>query len=110
MVGPVAGRGCHDGRHGTEKLLYIERLDSRYRWSLVAKSSYPLLRITARFLKVDHHRIFVGFRTLEDEYRLLWDEKADATPPDAWTLVGFDRPTSADEITRRVWAILGTHG
>lgn len=32
----------------TETLLYVERRVDQYRWSLVAYSSYPLLRIAAR--------------------------------------------------------------
>ena len=39
--------------------VYVERLDDGYRWSLVHSGGpYPLLRITARFLGVDHHSNF----------------------------------------------------
>ncbi len=38
-----------------ERRIYVERIGSRWRWSLThAGGSYPLLRVTARFLRVDH--------------------------------------------------------
>jgi hypothetical protein len=38
-----------------EKRIYVERIGGRYRWSLTsAGGMYPLLRITARFLRVDY--------------------------------------------------------
>jgi hypothetical protein len=91
----------------SEELPYVERIEDQYRWSLVAHSAYPLLRIAARFLRIDHHRIFIGFRTIDDEYWVLWDDEADATPADATAVLHFDGPTSVDAIRRRVSSALG---
>ncbi len=45
-----------------EHLLYVERTDAGWRWSLAHKGGgYPLLRIYARFLQVDHHGLYIGF-------------------------------------------------
>lgn len=38
-----------------ERDIYVERSRGQYLWSLCSKGgSYPLLRITARFLKADY--------------------------------------------------------
>lgn len=45
--------------------IYVECSQGRDRWSLCHRGgSYPLLRITARFLKVDHRLAFIGFCTV----------------------------------------------
>ncbi len=50
-----------------EPRIYVERLGTSWRWSLTHPGgAYPLLRITAQFLRVDHRRITVGFRTVAD--------------------------------------------
>src|SRR5690242_11772379 len=50
-----------------ERRVYVERMGSSWRWSLSHPGgAYPLLRITARFLRVDHRHITVGFRTVAD--------------------------------------------
>ena len=55
-----------------ETKLYVERLDDGYRWSLIHRGGpYPLLRITARFLQIDYHSIFIGSKLIDDGYSAL---------------------------------------
>jgi hypothetical protein len=78
-----------------ERHLYIERVDAGYRWSLTHPGgSYPLLRITARFLRVDYTRIAVGFRTLTDGVYILCADPHEPTRTNAWAVIDFDRSTS----------------
>jgi hypothetical protein len=82
-----------------ERSVYAERLGSEYRWSLVHPgSAYPLLRITARYLRIDYTKMFIGFRTLDNGPAILWDERADQTPPDRWEILAFDKPTGQAEV------------
>jgi hypothetical protein len=74
-----------------ERSVYAERLGCQYRWSLVHPGGpYPLLRIAARYLRIDYSKIFIGFRTLDNGLAVLWDSRADQTPPDKWTILAFD--------------------
>jgi len=89
----------------TERCVYIERRSDLYRWSLAhSGGAYPLLRITARFLGIDYHRLYVGFRTLPDGTAILCDDPEGAKEPaDAWSLVELAATvgavTAADLIT-----------
>jgi len=48
-----------------ERRVYVERIGNAWRWSLTHPGGmYPLLRIAARFLRVDYHRIIIGFRSV----------------------------------------------
>src|SRR5438552_17741547 len=80
-----------------ERRLYVERIGDGYRWSLTHPGGgYPLLRLTARFLRVDYPRITVGFRTVAaGVYVLSADPQSPAVPAE-WTLLNFDRPTSPE--------------
>jgi hypothetical protein len=49
-----------------ERIVYVERLGEAWRWSLAHQGGlYPLLRITARFLRVDYDRIAIGARAVD---------------------------------------------
>ena len=46
-----------------ETQLYVERVGDLWRWSLVhGGGPYPLLRVTARFLKMDYTAIYIGYQ------------------------------------------------
>ena len=90
-----------------ERRVYAERLGDQFRWSFVHPGGgYPLLRITARYMGVDYHRIIVGFRTLENGLAILFDDRADETPPDRWAILNFQAKTAPDEVATRVKARL----
>ena len=84
-----------------EKHVYVERLDNSYRWSLTHPGGmYPLLRITARFLQVDYHRIVIGFRAVAEGVYVLCEDPANPDEPDAWAVLDFDgvaEPTEVEE-------------
>jgi hypothetical protein len=64
--------------------VYVERLGDQYRWSLVHRGGpYPLLRIAANFLQVDHRTIFIGFRDVGDGYSALSDQPEASNQPEA---------------------------
>ena len=78
--------------------LYVERKGTLFRWSLAHPGGgYPILRITARFLKVDYQRIFVGFRTLPNGDAIICENPNSYEAPDAWTSIEQDLSFSADE-------------
>src|SRR5664279_4934247 len=80
-----------------EHRIYIERRSGLYRWSLAhAGGGYPLLRVAARFLGVDYHRIYVGFRTLPDGTAIICDDPGAAEEPHEWALL--DVPTAVDPV------------
>jgi hypothetical protein len=86
-----------------ERRVYVERVESGYRWSLTHPGgSYPLLRITARFLRVDYTRITVGFRLVADGVYVLCADPGEPTSAAAWAIVDFDRPTSAESARERI--------
>jgi len=91
-----------------ERRIYVERIGSRWRWSLThAGRSRPLLRITARFLGVDHSRIMIGFRTVADDVCVLCADPDEPVLADAWVVVDFDQallppePREQSAYTRR---------
>jgi hypothetical protein len=86
-----------------ESEVYVERLGSRYRWSLVHRGGpYPLLRITARFLHVDYQSIYIGFRPVGDGYSALLPGEEELALPDAKTVLTFDGPTPVAEVEERI--------
>ena len=86
-----------------ERSIYAERLGCRYRWSLVHPGgAYPLLRISARYLRINYTKIVIGFRTLDNGLAVLWDSRADQTPPDRWTILTFDEPIDQKEAQFRL--------
>jgi len=79
----------------TERRIYVERRSDLYRWSLAhAGGGYPLLRTAARFLGIDHHRIYIGFRTLPDGTAILCDDPESVECPDEWALLALPAPVS----------------
>jgi len=90
-----------------ETRIYVERIGNAYRWSLVhAGGMYPLLRIAARFLRVDYHRIFIGFRTVAEGVVVLSEEPDKAEDPDAWAVIEFDGATTPSDVKRRIVGVL----
>lgn len=91
-----------------ERHVYVERFDDGWRWSLAHRGSgYPLLRITARFLQVDHHRIMIGFRTLPNGWSILCEDPQHPRLPEAWAVIEFDQDTPAASVAARARALLG---
>jgi len=91
-----------------EREVYVERLTDGWRWSLTHPGSgYPLLRITARFLRVDYHRITVPFRTVEEGVCIVCKDPGDVIVPDTWAVLQFDGPTPADVVEQRIVQELG---
>ena len=86
-----------------ERRIYVERIGGRWRWSLThAGGSYPLPRITAQFLGVDHSRIMIGFRTVADDVCALCADPDEPVLADAWAVVDFDEPTSPRVAKERI--------
>jgi hypothetical protein len=81
---------------------YVERFGERWRWSPAHQGgAYPLLRIVARFLRIDHHRIMVPFRTVLDGWAVLRpDEETDRVPDAAAVLVFVGRADAGDVLKR----------
>jgi hypothetical protein len=86
-----------------EKQVYVERLGKRWRWSLTHPGgAYPLLRITARFLRIDYHYLVLGFRSIaEGVYVLCGDPESDKDP-DKWAVLHFDGPTALADVMARI--------
>ncbi len=79
--------------------IYVERLLGRFRWSLCHRGgSYPLLRITARFLKVDHRQAFIGFYTVPGDWCILVKDPIDRIEPDAWAVLTLAELTSSANV------------
>lgn len=86
-----------------EKHVYVERLDNSYRWSLTSPGGmYPLLRITSRFLRVDYHRIVIGFRAVADGIYVLAKDPESDKEPDAWAVLDFDGPAERADVATRI--------
>ncbi len=91
----------------TERRLYVERRADRFRWGLVhTGGAYPLLRITARFLGVDHYRIVVGFRTLPDGSALLCEDPDQVDEPDEWAILDLPLSIPADATAELIAATI----
>lgn len=88
--------------------LYVARLDEEYRWSLIHRGGpYPLLRITARFLEVDHQSIFIGFESVGDGYSALCEDPEIERKPSASAILSFDGPTPKTDAERLIREALG---
>jgi hypothetical protein len=86
-----------------EKRVYVERIGNAYRWSLTDPGGmYPLLRITARFLRVDYHSLVIGFRLITVDVFILAGDPATDRDPDAWTVIEFDGPTERADARDRI--------
>ena len=90
-----------------ERYVYVERINGGYRWSLTHPGgAYPLLRITARFLRVDYTRIVVPFRTVDDGVCVLCRDPEETLRADAWAVIEFDGPASATAVCERITQVL----
>jgi hypothetical protein len=86
-----------------ETRMYVERLGNSYRWSLTHPGGmYPLLRIAARFLRVDYHRIFIGYRTMAEGVCVLSKDPATVEDTDAWSIIEFDGPAERADVKERI--------
>jgi hypothetical protein len=91
-----------------ETQIYVERLSDGWRWSLAHRGgSYPLLRITARFLRVDYRKIMIGFRTLPDGVSVLCDDPKAVEHPKVAAIIEFERDSSPASAERRIVEVLG---
>jgi hypothetical protein len=87
--------------------VYVERTGSWYRWSLVHPGGpYPLLRIAALFLRMDHHHLVIGFKTLENGLCVLSDPERSAEP-DASEVLQFEANEPIEAIRDRILDVLG---
>jgi len=90
-------------RHRT---LYVERECEGWRWSLTAQGGpYPLLRITAQFLRCDHRRVAVPFRTLDSGLCILCRPDEGARDV-SWAVLELDAPVSLGEAAKRIFEAL----
>ena len=91
-----------------ETQVYVERLSDGWRWSLAHRGgTYPLLRITARFLRVDHARIMIGFRTITGGYAVLCEDPKIVQRPEAAAIIDFEPNSSPATVERRILEVLG---
>ena len=67
-----------------------------------------MLRITARFLRVDYRDVTVAFRAVADAVYVLTAEAQQATIADAWAVVDFDVPSSSEETRDRIRSALSS--
>lgn len=89
--------------------IYIERVgNTLWRWHLShAGGPYPLMRITARYLKVDYHYIAVPFSLVDDKFHgtRAPDESIEA---DASAVLTFRTPATPAEVSARILAEVGS--
>ena len=92
----------------SEHRIYVERRSDLYRWSLASPGGgYPILRITARFLRVDHARIFVGFRTLPNGMAIMCEDPSVVEEPDSWELLEPTTTVSTAEAVDLITSAIG---
>jgi hypothetical protein len=92
----------------TEKRVYVERIGELFRWSLTHPGGpYPMLRITARFLRIDYHAIVVGCRSIADGVCILAGDPDGDMDPDAWAVIEFDDKAEPGVVRERIEAELG---
>ena len=91
-----------------ERCIYVERMARGWRWSLAHRGGpYPLLRIAARFLQIDHHRLLITFRTLNDGVAILCRNPKRPSRPRAWAMVDFAGPTAAADVKAHILTTVG---
>ncbi len=94
-----------------ERRIYVERVAGGWRWSPTHPGgAYPLLRITARFLRVEHTSVRIGFRSPASDVFILSADPHDPEQPDAWAVIEFSAPARPDEVRERVLSELGPAG
>jgi len=88
--------------------VYVEHFAAGWRWSPAHRGgSYPLLRVTARFLQVDHSRIVVPFRTVNSDWAVLMPEPEGGECPEASAILVFDEPASPAVVAARITTDVG---
>jgi len=91
-----------------EHLLYVERTDAGWRWSLAHKGGgYPLLRIYARFLQVDHHGLYIGFEGLDSGLTIALGKDGQSAKGRQHALLEFGHATTPTEAKRRITEAFG---
>ncbi len=86
-----------------ETRVYVERHGTGYRWSLTHPGgAYPLLRITARFLRIDYHLLVIGFRSIAEGVYVLSSDPDSDKDPDSWSVIEFDGPTAPADVKARI--------
>jgi len=89
--------------------LYVERRGEAFRWSLAHRGGpYPLLRISARFLGIDHTSISIGFRTLPDGHAILCEDPDKFDQPDEWCVLETADELSLQEASALIVSNLGS--
>lgn len=90
-----------------ETRVYVERRGHQWRWSPTSRGGpYPLLRITARFLRVDYHRIVLPYRSVDGWYILCDDPDGPHDRPDRWGIVSLDGTLTPTEATAALLSAL----
>ena len=78
--------------------IYVERRGAQYRWNFAhSGGGYPLLRVAAQYLGVDHRRLIIGFRTLENGIAILCEDPDAFDEPDACEVVPIALPLTVVE-------------
>jgi len=91
----------------TEKQIYAERFGNLWRWSLVhARGPYPLLRISARFLKMDYAAIYIGYRQV-DALGVSTRDPDEVINPDGWAVLTFAEPEPEDRVVVQMVEVVG---
>lgn len=86
-----------------EHTVYVERIGVLYRWALAHTGGpYPILRITARFLRCDYHDIIVGCRHVGNGWSVVCKDLPHPDTPDAWALLKFTGITPVQEVAKRI--------
>lgn len=86
-----------------ERRVYVERMSRGWRWSLVhAGGPYPLLRVTARFLRMDYRRLMIPTHTLDGRNTIVWRTRNRPSKSGSWALVDFDGPSTAREVEDKI--------
>jgi hypothetical protein len=85
------------------KDIYLEVRGNQYRWSLATRCGpYPLLRITARFLRMDYCSLVgVGSRVVGDGWCVQIVAETE-TDPDAWIVLRFHGALVAERVGVKV--------
>jgi hypothetical protein len=86
-----------------ETRVYVERIGTAYRWSLTHPGgAYPLLRITARFLRIDYHCLVIGFRSITEGVSVVCGDPDSDKDPDEWAVLHFDGSTAPADVKARI--------
>ncbi len=91
--------------------IYVERTKGRYRWSLAHRGGpYPLLRVVARFLHVDHRLAMVGYWTTPDGWCIWVKDPGARVEPDAFAVLRPPVYTAESGVRSAIESALAAHG